>query len=86
MLRTLVYKFLRFQFKYNILRKAELLKGTDVFIHEDYCQDTLEHRKELWEEVKLLQSQEKTAYLNYRSILSRDKISMVLFLLFIMNR
>ena len=39
-----------------------------------YFQDTVEYRKELWEEVKVLQSQGKIAYLNYRSIVSRDKV------------
>ena len=33
-----------------------------------------EYRKELWEEVKVFRSQEKIAYLNYRSIVSRDKV------------
>ena len=39
-----------------------------------YFQDTVEYRKELWEEVKVLQSRGKIAYLNYRSIVSRDKV------------
>ena len=72
--RTIVCKLLRFKDKQNILRKAKLLKGTNIFINEDYCQDTVEHRKELWEEVKVLRGQGKIAYLNYRSIVSRDKV------------
>ena len=52
--RTIVCKLLRFKDKQNILRKAKLLKGTNIFINEDYCQDTVEYRKELWEEVKVL--------------------------------
>ena len=50
--RTIVCKLLRFKDKQNILRKAKLLKGTNILINEDYCQDTVEYRKELWEEVK----------------------------------
>ena len=38
---------LRFKAKENVLRKAKLLKGTDIFINEDYCKDTVEYRKEL---------------------------------------
>ena len=72
--RTTVCKLIRFKDKQNILRKAKLLKGTNIFINEDYHQDTFEYRKELWEEVKVLQSQGKIAYLNYRSIVSRDKV------------
>ena len=72
--RTIVCKLLRFKYKQNILRKAKLLKETNIFINEDYCQDTVECRKELWEKVKVLRSQGKIAYLNYRSIVSRDKV------------
>ena len=48
---------------------------TKIFINEDYCQDSVDYRKELWEEVKVLRSQKKTVYLNYKSIVSRDKVS-----------
>ena len=58
-LRAIVCKLLQFKDKQNILRKAKLLKGTNIFINEDYCQDTVEYRKELWEEVKVLRSQGK---------------------------
>ena len=51
--RTIVCKLLQFKDKQNILRKAKLLKRTNVFINEDYCQDTVEYREELWEEAKV---------------------------------
>ena len=70
----IVCKLLRFKDKQNILRKEKLLKGTNIFINEDYCEETVEYRKELWEEVKVLRSQGKIAYLNYKSIVSRDKV------------
>ena len=44
--RTVVCKLLRFK---DILRKTKLLKGTNIFINEDYCLDTVEYRNELWE-------------------------------------
>ena len=69
-----VCRLLRFKDKQSILRKVKLLKGTNIFINEDYCQDTVKYRKELWEEVKVLRSQGKIADLNYRSIVSRDKV------------
>ena len=72
--KTIVCKLLRFKDKQSILRKAKLLKGANTFINEDYCPDTVEYRKELWEEVKVLRSQGKIVYLNYRSIVSRDKV------------
>ena len=64
-------QLLQFKVKQNILRKAKILKGTDTLINED----TIEYRKELWEEVKLLRNHGKIAYLNYRTIISRDKVS-----------
>ena len=72
--RTIVCKLLRFKDKQNILRKAKLLQGTNKLINEDFFEDTVDYRKELWEEVKVLQSQGKIAYLNYRSIVSMDKV------------
>ena len=69
----IVCKLLQFKDKQNILRKGKLLQGVDKFINEDYCKDTVEFKKEPWEEVKLLRSQGKIVYLNYRTIVSRDK-------------
>ena len=72
--RTIVCKILRFKDKQNILRKANLLKGTDIFINEDDCKDIAEYRNKMWEELKFLQSQRKIVYLIYRTIVSRDKV------------
>ena len=52
--RATVCKLLRFKDKQNILRKAKILKGTNIFINDDYCQDTVQYRNELWKEVKVL--------------------------------
>ena len=52
--RTIVCKLLQFKDKQNILRKAKLLKGTNIFINEDYYQDTVKYRNKLWEYVKVL--------------------------------
>ena len=45
--RTIVCKILRFKDKQNILRKANLLKGTDIFINEDDCKDIAEYRNKM---------------------------------------
>ena len=73
-LTTIVCELLQFKDKQNILRKAKLLIGTNIIINEDYCQDTVDYGKELWEEVKVLRSQGKIAYLNYSRIIFRDKV------------
>ena len=74
-LRKTVRKLLQFKGKPNILRKAKILKETDIFVNEDCSKHTAGYIKELSEEVKLLQSQGKIAYLNYRTVVSRDKSS-----------
>ena len=63
-----------FKDKENILKNCRKLKGTNIFVSEDFSQETLEHRRELWKEVKRLREEEdKIAYLNYRSIVVGSK-------------
>ena len=71
--RTIVCRFLRFKDKQKILRNAKLLKNTGIFIYEDFCDDTMELRKTLWEEVLQHRRENKIAYLNYRSVVVRDR-------------
>ena len=66
--RTIVCKLLNYKQKKEILRKIKKLKGSNIFINEKFCYETIQYRKKLWEEVKSLQSQGKIAYLNYQSI------------------
>ena len=66
--RTIVCKLLNYKQKEEILRNTKKLKGSNIFINEDFCYETMQYRKKLWEEVKNLRSQGKIAYLNYRSI------------------
>ena len=49
------------------------LKGKSIFINENFCQPTLDHRRELWKEVKLLMEEDKIAYFQYRSIIVKRK-------------
>ena len=43
----------------------ENLKNTNIFTDEDFCPETMEYRKQLWEEVKGLRRKGSIAYLNY---------------------
>ena len=45
------------------------LKGTNIYINEEFSAATMNCRKELWKEVQELRQQGKIAYLNYRSII-----------------
>ena len=62
-----------FKDKNIILKNVNKLKGSDLYINEDFSRETLELRKKLWEEVKQLCSEGKFAYLIYRSIITRGQ-------------
>ncbi|XP_065650056.1 V-type ATP synthase subunit E 2-like [Hydra vulgaris] len=61
--RTLVIKLLNFQDKNKILNAVKYLKGTDLYINEDFAQETIYHRRKLWEEVKKLRSEDILLFL-----------------------
>ena len=71
--RTIVLRLANFKDKNIILKNVNKLKGSDVYINEDFSRETTELRKKLWGEVKQLRSQGKLACLNYRSIITRDQ-------------
>ena len=61
-------KLLNYKQKEEILRNTKNLKGSNFFINEDFCRETMQYRKNILEEVKNLRIQDKIAYRNYRSI------------------
>ena len=71
--RKIVCRFLRFKDKQKILANTKKLKRTGIFIYEDYCQDKMDLRKSLWEEVLQHRQQNKVAYLNYRSVVVKER-------------
>ena len=73
--RTIVIKLTNYKDKGMILRNVYKLKGSDIFIIEDFSKQTTDLRKQLWKEVKQLRSEGKISYLNYRTVVTkrRDK-------------
>ena len=71
--RTIVCRLLRFKDKEKFLQNSKKLKNTSTFIYEDFCKETMELRKLLWEEVLEHRRQNKIAYLNYRRVVVRDR-------------
>ena len=71
--RTIVLRLPNFKDKSLILKNVNKLKGSDVYINEVFGREAAELRKQLWDEVKQLCSESKFAYLNYSSIITRDK-------------
>ena len=62
-----------FQRQTKILQNVKKLKDAGIFIYEDSCSDTMEQLKSLRENVLEYRRQGKYPYLNYRTIVVRDK-------------
>ena len=70
-------KLLNFKDKEKILAKEQLLKGTGIFINEDFAKETREKRQKLWEEVKRHRSQGKYTVIKYDNVYVREHHNMV---------
>ena len=70
--RPIIAKLLNYEHKEIIMTNARKLKGTGIFINEDFSSETNVIRKRLWEDVKELRKKGKYAILQYDRILSRD--------------
>ena len=71
--RTIVAKLSNYKDKEKILKNRKKLKGTDIYINEDFSKETVSHRKKLWSQVKKLRAEGKFAFLQYRSIVKRER-------------
>jgi hypothetical protein len=58
--------------KEDILNKGKLLKGTNIFINEDFSKETVEIRKELQKEVRRQRELGKFSTLLYDRVITRD--------------
>ena len=70
--RTVVFKLLNFQDKVEIMKNCKNLKNTGIYINEDFCKETNELRKKLWEDVKKLRLDGKYAVIQYNKIVTGD--------------
>ena len=71
--RTIVCKLLSFVDKARNLKNSHRLKGTTYYVNEDFSKEIRAYRKELWEKVKALRKEGKVAYLNYKSIVVKER-------------
>ena len=69
--RTIICRPLRFKDKQRIIRRSKKLKNTGIY--EDFCKDTMDLRKELQEKVLERQANNKISYVNYQSIVVRNR-------------
>ena len=63
--RTIVLRLTNFKDKSIALKNVNKLKGSDVYINEDFNREETKLRKKLWEEVKQLRSEGKFGNLFY---------------------
>ena len=49
--RTIICRLFRFKDKQIIIQGSKKLKNTGIFIYENFCKDTMDLRKQLWEKV-----------------------------------
>ena len=73
MSRIVVCKLLSFVDKARILKNSHRLIETTHYVNQDFIKETLAYRKELWEKIKALRNEGKVAYLNYKSIVVKEK-------------
>ena len=71
--RKIICRLLRIKDKQLIIQNSKKLKNAGIFIYEDFCKDTMDLRKELWEELLEHRANKKSSYLNYRSIVVRNQ-------------
>ena len=57
---TIVCKLLGYKDKVKVLQNCKKLKGSLIYMNEDFCQAILQYRKELWKEEKRLREEEDT--------------------------
>ena len=75
--RTIIAKFLNFKDKQQVLSeyKARKLWTKGIFINEDFCDDTMEKRKSLFQRAKELREEGRFAKVVYDRLTVRDRRS-----------
>ena len=69
---TIICRLLRFKDKQIIIQSSKKLKNADIFIYEDFCKDTMDLPKQLWEKAVEHRANSKISYSNYQSIVVRN--------------
>lgn len=73
--RSIVVKFLRFKDKAAVLQRAKNLKGTKIFINEDYTDAVRLKRKELMPKLKAARERGDIAYLRHDRLIIHPRTS-----------
>ena len=73
--RTIICNLLRYKGKLKILQKANKLKGTNIFMNEDFSRETMELRKQLRKEVEAHRDKGRVACLSYRTVVVKKGVN-----------
>lgn len=72
--RPILVKFTKESTKMKILRSARKLKGTDIWVDEDYPKNIQEERRELIQKMKEARNKGETAILRYNKLIINNEI------------
>ncbi|XP_065645248.1 uncharacterized protein LOC136075742 [Hydra vulgaris] len=67
--RTIIVKLLNYKDKENFFKHAKMLKGTGIFINEDFSYETSKKRRELREKMKISRNVGKYAVIEYDKLI-----------------
>ncbi|KAI8488105.1 Tetraspanin-8 [Branchiostoma belcheri] len=71
--RPIVVKLLRYKDKQNILRQAKMLKGTQIFINEDFSDKIRQKRKDLQPALRAARERGQVAYIRFDKLVISDR-------------
>ena len=66
--QTIMCSLVRYKEKVKILQKVKKLRGTNIFIKENFSRETMELRKQLWKEVKAHRDKGRVSYLSHITV------------------
>lgn len=70
--RDIVAKFVRFPERNAVFRARSKLKGTNIYINEDFCPGTVDVRRKQMDRMREARRNGKQAFFNYRTLIVRD--------------
>ena len=73
--RPIVVKFLRHKDRTSILQRTKALKGTRIFINEDFTESVRQKRKELMPELRAARERGDIAYLRHDKLVIHPRTS-----------
>ena len=71
--RSIVVKFLSYKDRERVMKERRKLKGTRVFVREDYSDRIAETRRQLYPDMLEARRNGKIAYLNYNKLIVYDR-------------